>query len=51
MLYREAYYEEVESEADANITEIIISKHRNGPIGTVYSLFNPTISSFTSLLT
>lgn len=46
-LYREDYYEpETEKK---NITELIIAKHRNGPIGTVEFLFQKEYSKFVGL--
>jgi replicative DNA helicase len=46
-LYREDYYEpETEKK---NITEFIIAKHRNGPLGTVEFLFQKEYSKFLSL--
>nr|BDA98630.1 DNA replication helicase [Proteomonas sp. NEIS-1375] len=48
MLYRDSYYADSNLDED-NMTEIIISKHRNGPTGTVYTLFDPNLSSFNSV--
>ena len=39
MLYRDEYYE-LETE-DRGIAELIVTKHRNSPIGTVKLLFEP----------
>ena len=39
MLYRDEYYNP--NSTDTNIMEVIISKHRNGPVGTVKLEFNP----------
>ena len=47
MLYREEYYKDNISEEQ--ITEIIVAKHRNGPIGTVKLLFKPSVTSFVNL--
>jgi len=47
MLYRDDYYN-LETE-DQNITEIIISKHRNGPIGTTKLLFESEYTKFKNL--
>ena len=47
MLYREDYYQE--KTTDAQITEFIIAKHRNGPVGTAKLLFKPTIASFENI--
>ncbi len=46
-IYREAYYNpETERE---NVTDLIISKHRNGPVGTVELYFHPERLRFMSL--
>ena len=42
LLYREAYY----NKNTNNITEIIIAKHRNGPIGTAELDFNTELAAF-----
>jgi replicative DNA helicase len=47
MLYREDYYNEKQS--NLQITEFIVAKHRNGPIGTAKLLFTPAIASFKNL--
>jgi replicative DNA helicase len=47
MLYREEYYSDKNS--DAQITELIVAKHRNGPTGTAKLLFKPSITSFTNI--
>jgi replicative DNA helicase len=44
MLYRDEYYN-IETD-DQNITEIIISKHRNGPIGTTKLFFECEYTKF-----
>jgi len=44
MLYREDYYNE--KQIGPQITEIIVAKHRNGPVGTAKLLFNPTTTTF-----
>nr|BDA98334.1 DNA replication helicase [Rhodomonas sp. NIES-1006] len=46
MLYRNSYYEKETEIDEDNITEIIITKHRNGPIGTVNILFEPQTVTF-----
>ncbi len=46
-LYREDYYD-AETE-NKNITEVIIAKHRNGPIGTVRLFFHKEFTKFTTL--
>nr|YP_009244644.1 replication helicase subunit [Pyropia pulchra]AMK96886.1 replication helicase subunit [Pyropia pulchra] len=46
MLYRENYYtQETEKE---NLTEIIIAKHRNGPVGTFQLKFDSYLASFSN---
>jgi replicative DNA helicase len=47
MIYREEYYKE--NTAEEQITEIIVAKHRNGPIGTAKLLFKPSVTSFVNL--
>ena len=47
MLYREDYYSDTVSEEQ--VTELIVAKHRNGPIGTAKLLFKPSTTSFTNL--
>jgi replicative DNA helicase len=44
MLYRDDYYDE--NSKEKNISEIIISKHRNGPLGTVKLRFDPFSTKF-----
>ena len=47
MLYREDYYaEKINSN---NITEFIIAKHRNGPVGTARLIFNPEFTTFENI--
>ena len=43
-LYREDYYKQTET--NANITELIIAKHRNGPTKTVKLHFNKQLIRF-----
>jgi replicative DNA helicase len=51
MLYREDYYnEKYEKNYEPQIIECIISKHRNGPTGSIKLLFNSVTSSFENLL-
>nr|YP_010338403.1 replication helicase subunit [Bangia atropurpurea]UNJ18353.1 replication helicase subunit [Bangia atropurpurea] len=45
MLYRESYYNK---EAE-DITEIIVAKHRNGPIGTFQLKFDTNLASFLNI--
>jgi replicative DNA helicase len=44
MLYREEYYDP--ETPDRGIAEIIVTKHRNGPTGTVKLLFQPEFTQF-----
>lgn len=44
MLYRESYYNQ--SAINIDETELIITKHRNGPLGTVRLSFNPVYMNF-----
>jgi replicative DNA helicase len=53
LLYRERYYfpspEEKEDHGvkpTAEVMEIIIAKHRNGPIGNIKVIFEPTVNKF-----
>jgi replicative DNA helicase len=50
-LYREDYYdmEKAQKENKENICEIIIAKHRNGPIGSVELFFHKEYSRFANL--
>lgn len=48
MLYRDDYYEDLKT--DDSITDVIIAKHRNGPIGTINISFNPKTASFENLI-
>jgi replicative DNA helicase len=47
MLYREEYYDP--DTPDRGITEVIVTKHRNGPTGTVKLLFEPQFTRFRNL--
>lgn len=47
MLYRDGYYNPNIEEPD--VTELIISKHRNGPIGVTKLLFNSEYTKFENL--
>lgn len=47
MLYREEYYDP--DTPDRGLAEIIITKHRNGPTGTVKLLFEPQYTRFRNL--
>lgn len=48
MLYREDYYNEKSN--SNSITEFIVAKHRNGPVGTARLLFNSEITTFNNLI-
>ena len=45
MIYRDSYY----NESDNNITEIIVAKHRNGPVGTVSLNFDSEFTKFSNI--
>ena len=47
MLYRDEYYEP--DTEDRGIAELIVTKHRNGPIGTVKMLFEPQFGRYRNL--
>ncbi|MBD0334269.1 MAG: replicative DNA helicase [Cyanobacteria bacterium Co-bin13] len=47
MLYREEYYEP--DTPDRGIAEVIVVKHRNGPVGSVKLLFEPQFTRFRNL--
>ncbi|MDY7005218.1 MAG: DnaB-like helicase C-terminal domain-containing protein [Cyanobacteriota bacterium] len=47
MLYRDEYYSP--DTPDQGIAEVIITKHRNGPTGTVKLLFDPQFTKFRNL--
>ncbi|MBD1851786.1 replicative DNA helicase [Leptolyngbya sp. FACHB-711] len=47
MLYREEYYNP--DTPDRGIAEVILTKHRNGPVGTVKLLFEPQFTRFRNL--
>ena len=48
LLYRPGYYEPDNPEVQ-NITDLIIAKHRNGPVGKVQLYFHPERLRFMSL--
>jgi len=50
-LYREDYYdpEKAQRENKENVCEVIIAKHRNGPIGTIELYFHKEFSRFENL--
>ena len=47
MIYRDEYYNQ--ETPDRGITEVIVTKHRNGPVGTVKLLFEPQFTRFRNL--
>lgn len=48
MIYRDKYYS---NENDKNdITDIIIAKHRNGPVGTINLVFNSSTANFDNIV-
>jgi replicative DNA helicase len=48
MIYRDKYYS---NETDKNdITDIIIAKHRNGPVGTINLVFNSSTANFDNIV-
>ena len=51
LLYREDYYdlEKAQREGKENVCEVIIAKHRNGPVGTVELFFDKAMSRFSNL--
>jgi replicative DNA helicase len=50
-LYREEYYdaEKAQREGKQNVCEVIVAKHRNGPVGTVELYFDKAIARFHDL--
>lgn len=48
MLYRDDYYPDSRP-SDQGIAEVIVAKHRNGPLGTVKLLFEPEFTRFKNL--
>jgi replicative DNA helicase len=47
MLYRDEYYNQ--DSPDRGVAEIIVTKHRNGPIGTFKLLFKPELTKFLNM--
>lgn len=47
MLYRDEYYNP--ETMDKGLAEVIVAKHRNGPVGTVKLLFEPQFTRFRSM--
>ena len=48
MLYRDEYYDP-ETE-DRGIADLIVTKHRNGPVGTCKMLFEPQYGRYRNLV-
>lgn len=48
MIYREKYYN-IENDKN-DITDIVIAKHRNGPVGTINLVFNSTTANFENIV-
>lgn len=48
MLYRNKYYNINRTEEENDIAELIITKHRNGPVGTVNLKFEPEYTKFSN---
>lgn len=46
-LYRDEYYNK--ETVDQNVAELLILKHRNGPVGTVKMLFEPMFTRFRNM--
>ena len=49
MLYRDDYYNSTNTDSGNNDTEVIITKHRNGPTGTVLLSFDRQFTKFASI--
>lgn len=49
-LYRESYYKREEEEKSTEVTEVLISKHRNGATGSVNLAFERSINAFYNIL-
>ena len=47
MLYRDEYY--LPETEERGIAELIVTKHRNGPVGTVKLLFEPQFTRYRNL--
>lgn len=50
MLYRDSYYDNDLMTEENNVIEVIITKHRNGPIGTINVLFEPRTLTFDNFI-
>lgn len=46
-IYREDYYEP--DTENKGVTQVLVKKHRNGPVGDVYLFFHPQFGRFTSI--
>lgn len=47
MLYRDSYYNP--DSPDKDVTEVIVTKHRNGPTGTVRFIFDASLTKFKNM--
>ncbi len=47
MLYRDSYYNP--DSPDRDVAELIVTKHRNGPTGTIKLLFSPELTQFRNM--
>jgi replicative DNA helicase len=47
MLYRDSYYTE---NVNDDTTEVIVAKHRNGPVGSINLIFDPKTVTFNNLM-
>ena len=48
-LYRDDYYQTEKKVKNPDLTELIVSKHRNGPVGTLYFNFKKETGRFQEL--
>ena len=49
MLYRKNYYQTESNNSDYSLTELIIAKQRNGPIGSIQLRFDEKLTKFSNL--
>jgi len=49
MMYNENYYNFNRENKTMSVTNIIVAKHRNGPIGNISLIFNPVCTQFLNL--
>ena len=49
MLYRDDYYNSTNTDSVNNDTEVILTKHRNGPTGTVLLSFDRQFTKFANI--